>query len=221
MLRSKMIRAAIPKGNPISFVDATGGAGAYGSTGTITISSTDFMVLFSQGKIADDFTIGAYTFGGTSSVNTPSEFISQGESVGDSGNDYLNIAATMTASSGGTLNMTEGGGRDAGYGIVALDGGDSVSYSFGGSVSNVTTDDVIVIYETTQTLGTATGVLPATPSGYTSAFSHTWTVGKGGGSQGWGSRVSYKTGQSGTVSHSAPTGSWDYIGSAIIRIYNA
>ena len=117
--------------------------------------------------------------------------------------------------------MTEGGGRDAGYGILAVDGGTNTSVSVGISgsisVSSVTTDDVIVIYETTQSLGSA--AVPSTPSGYTSAFSHSFTVGKGGGTRYWACRVSYKTGASGTVAHTVTT-SGDYNGGAIIRIYN-
>lgn len=222
MLRNRIIRAAIPKGSPIGFVDATDGTGAYGSTGTITVSSTDFMLVFSHGKIADP--LSYYSYGGTSSGSVDTDFIYQQDTVGDSGNDYLNIASTLTVSSSGTLNMTENGGRAAGYGIIALDGGDNVSHSVGQSgsisVSSVTTDDVIVIYETTQTLG-STAYTPATPSGYTSAFNHSYQVGRGGGTQNWACRVSYKTGQSGTVSHTIPSGSWDYIGSAIIRVYNS
>ena len=219
MLRNKMIRAAIPKGSPISFVDATQGTGGGGSTGTITVSTDDFVLLFSQGKIAEDPSI--YSYGGTSSLGLLTSIIGQGATTGASGNDYLNIASSAPVSSGGTLNMTESGGREAGYGILAVDGGanTSVDAATSGSisVSSVTTDDVIVIYETTQ--GPAPGVVPSTPSGYTSAFSQSFTVGKGGGAEGWGCRVSYKTGASGTVAHTVTTAG-SYNGGAIIRIYN-
>ena len=67
MLRNRMIRAAIPKGSPISFVDATQGTGAFGSTGTITVSTDDFALLFSHGKIADELSF--YSYGGTSSLD--------------------------------------------------------------------------------------------------------------------------------------------------------
>ena len=220
MLRNRMIRAAIPKGNPISFVDATQGTGGFGSTGTITVSTNDFVLLFSHGKIADDLSI--YSYGGTSSLGSLTGVISRGSTLGASGNDYLNIASSASVSSGGTLNMTEGGGRDAGYGILAVDGGTNTSVSVGISgsisVSSVTTDDVIVIYETTQSLGSA--AVPSTPSGYTSAFSHSFTVGKGGSAQGWASRVSYKTGASGTVAHTVTTAG-ENNGGAIIRIYSS
>jgi len=222
MLRNKMIRAAIPKGSPISFVDATQGTGAYGSTGTITVSTDDLILAFSHGKIADE--IDFYSYGGTCTLGSESSIYIQGSTTGDGGNDYLNIVSRFPVSSGGTLNMTESGGRSAGYGILAVDGGTNTSSNIGTtgsiSVSSVTTDDVVVIYETTQVLDYATGTIPSTPSGFTSAFSHNFTVGAGRNKQGWGCRVSYKTGASGTVSHTIPSGFWDYIGSAIIRIYN-
>ena len=221
MLRNKMIRAAIPKGSPISFVDATQGTGGGGSTGTITVSTDDFVLLFSHGKIAEDPSI--YSYGGTSSLGSLTNIIAQGATTGSSGNDYLNIASSAPVSSGGTLNMTESGGREAGYGILAVDGGanTSVDAATSGSisVSSVTTDDVVVIYETTQTLSTGTGSIPSTPSGFTSAFSQSFTTGKGGGTQGWACRVSYKTGASGTVAHTVTTAG-DFNGGAIIRIYN-
>ena len=219
MLRNRMIRAAIPKSSPISFVDATQGTGGFGSTGTITVSTDDFALLFSHGKIADELSF--YSYGGTSSLGSLTGVIAQGATTGESGNDYLNIASSAQVSSGGTLNMTEQGGRDAGYGILAVDGGanTSVDVATSGSisVSSVTTDDVIVIYETTQSFGGA--AVPSTPSGYTSAFSQSFTVGKGGGTRYWACRVSYKTGASGTVAHTVTTAG-DYNGGAIIRIYN-
>jgi hypothetical protein len=223
MLRNRMIRAAIPKGSPISFVDATGQVvDVAGTTGTITVSTGDFIVAFSHGKIADE--ISFYSFGGTSTVGTLNNFATQGTTIGDGGNDYLNIASSAPISSGGTLNMSESGGRDAGFGLIAFDGGDSISYSAGTSgsisVSGVTANDAIIIYETTQQLSTSVGTLPGTPSGYTSAFSHQWQVGQGGSKQGWSTRVSYQTGLSGTVSHTIPSGAWDYIGSLIIRVYS-
>lgn len=220
MLRNRMIRAAIPKGSPISFVDATQGTGGGGSTGTITVSTDDLILAFSHGKVADE--ISFYSFGGTCTLDTESTIYEQGATTGESGNDYLNVVSSFPVFSGGTLNMTESTGRDAGYGILAVDGGTNTSSNIGTSgsisVSSVTTDDVVVIYETTQSFFTAN--VPSTPSGFTSAFSHSFTVGKGGGTRGWACRVSYKTGASGTVSHTIPSGSWDYIGSAIIRIYN-
>jgi len=224
MLRNRMIRAAIPKGSPISFVDATGQVVDISSTtGTITVSTDDSIVAFSHGKIADE--ISFYSFGGTSTLGSFNNFALQGTTTGDSGNDYLNIASFVPISSGGTLNMTENGGRDAGFGLIAFDGGDSISFSAGTSgsisVTDVTTDDAIIIYETTQQFGVSTGTLPGTPSGYTSAFSHQWQVGQGGAKQGWSTRVSYQTGLSGTVSLTIPSGSWDYIGSLIIRVYSA
>jgi len=220
MLRNKMIRAAIPKGNPISFVDATEGTGARGSTGTITVSTDDFALLFSHGRIAD--TIDEYSFGGTSTLGSTTTIVSQQTTTGANGNEYLNIASSAPVSSGGTLNMTEAGDRGAGYGIIVFDGGTNTSHDVATSgsisVSSVTTDDVVVIYETTQTIG-GSAVIPSTPSGFTSAFSHSYTAGKGGGASGWGSRVSYKTGASGTVSHTVTT-SGNFNGGVIIRVYN-
>lgn len=221
MLRNKMIRAAIPKGNPISFVDATEGTGGFGSTGTITVSTDDFALLFSHGRVAD--TIDTYSFGGTSTLGSTTTIVPQGTIRGESGNDYLNIASSALVSSGGTLNMTEEGDRDAGYGIIVFDGGTNTSHDAATqddiSVSGVTTDDVVVIYETTQRVGSGVSIIPSTPSGFTSAFSHSFDVGKGGGARSWGCRVSYKTGASGTVSHEV-TESGDWNGGVIIRVYN-
>lgn len=224
MLRNRMIRAAIPKGSPIGFVDATGQVvDSSSTTGTITVSTDDLIVAFSHGKIADE--ISQYSFGGTSTVGTLNNFAPQQTTTGNSGNDYLNIASSAPISSGGTLNMTENNFRDAGFGLIAFDGGNSISFDVGTSgsisVSGVTADDAIIIYETTQQLSTSVGTLPSTPSGYTSAFSHQWQVGQGGSKQGWSTRVSYQTGLSGTVSHTIPSGSWDYIGSLIIRVYSS
>ena len=224
MLRSKMIRAAIPKGAPISFVDATSGTGGYGSTGTITVSTDDFVLGFSSGRFPAD--VSSQTLGGTSSKSSVTDDTTAfgGATAGHQSNEYLDIFGHFTITSGGTLNLTDtGGDSSAAYGLLAADGGDSLSFQNAGSgsisVSSVTTDDLVVIFEIAESFGSAPTL--NAPSGYTSAMTYTYTAGKGGGTTGARVRVSYQTGQSGTVSHTVTTAGSAANAAAIIRIYNA
>lgn len=225
MLRSKMIRAAIPKGVPINFVDATSGTGGFGSTGTITVSTGDFVLGFSSGRFPA--AVSSQTLGGTSSTSSVTDDTSApsgGATSGYQSNEYLDVFGHFTITSGGTLNLTDtGGDSSAAYGLLAADGGDSLSFQNAGSgsisVSSVTTDDLVVIFEIAESFGSAPTL--NAPSGYTSAMTYTYTAGKGGGATGARVRVSYQTGQSGTVSHTVTTAGDAANAAAIIRIYNA
>ena len=219
-----MILAAIPKGVPIGFVDATSGTGGFGSTGTITVSTGDFVLGFSSGRFPAD--VSNQTLGGTSSTSSVTDDTSAfgGANPGALSNEYLDIFGHFTITSGGTLNLTDtGGDSSAAYGLLAADGGDSLSFQNAGSgsisVSSVTTDDLVVIFEIAESFGSAPTL--NAPSGYTSAMTYTYTAGKGGGTVGARIRVSYQTGQSGTVSHTVTTAGDAANAAAIIRIYNA
>lgn len=222
MLRSKMIRAAIPKGVPINFVDSVIATGSLSTSGNITVSTDDFVIAFKSGQFASF--LSNDTYGGTSSISSITDDItSSNGTAGAQTAYYLDLLSHFTVTSGGTLNITDNdGGQNAGFGLLAVDGGDSLSFNQGTSsisVSSVTANDIVVIFEIAEDV--SSGVIPSTPSGYTSAGTYNIVAGKGGGSTYIGARVSYKTGQSGTVSHTVTTAGGIFNTGVIIRIYNA
>lgn len=226
MLRNKMIRAAIPKTSPIGFVDATSTNSIGGPTPNVTVSADDFVVAFDSGVFNTD--ISQHTFGGTSTTGTITDHITSTNGTANSKNNgTLDMFGSTAISGGGTLNLSSSGGEDAVVmGFLVADGGDSVSFTQGTSgsisVSSVTSDDLVVIYECAESSGITPPTL-GTPSGYTSAFANEWVQSAGSPNKRHCAsiRVSYKTGQTGTVAHTVTTAGSAVNTAIIIRIYTA
>lgn len=225
MLRNRILRA-FPKGNPIGFVDATSTNTIGGPTSNVTVSTDDFVVAFDSGVFNSE--ISQHTFGGTSTTGTITDHIDSNTGTTNSKNNGgLDMFGSTAISSGGTLNLSSSGGENAVVmGFLVADGGDSVSFTQGNSgsisVSSVTSDDLIVIYECAESSGSTPPTL-GTPSGYTSAFTNSWAITAGSPNKHHAAsvRVSYKTGQTGTVSHTVTTAGSANNTAIIIRIYTA
>lgn len=194
-------------------------AGSYPYTSALSVLTTDYLVGWYNGKQTQSFSQG-YT-GGTATTAGWNDITSYQEVIGDSGNDYLVVLGYNTVSSAGTHSI-ESYVQYAGLGYIAVSDADSYSYSTAtgsgtASVSNCTSNDLIVIVHTVQTLGQSY-YYPSTPSGYTQLVQQDWPSGQGGATQYWTTTVYYKEGGSGTESYSG-TSSGSYDGKAILRIY--
>lgn len=192
----------------------------YPSTSTLSVLTTDYLVGWYNGKQTQDFS--GISTSGTATTAGWSDITSYQEVIGDSGNDYLVVLADNTVSTAGTHGIGSSV-QYAGLGFIAVSDADSVSYgtatgSGTASVSNCTSNDLIVIVHTVQDFSSY--YYPSTPSGYTQLVQQSWASGQGGATQEWTTTVYYKEGGSGTESYSGTT-SGSYDGKAIMRIYAA
>lgn len=194
---------------------------SYPYTSSLSVLTTDYLVGWNNGKQTQDFSTSNIYTSGTATTAGWSDITGYQEVTGDSGNDYLITLGYNTVSSAGTHSI-ETAGQYAGIGFMAVSDADSYSYSTAtgsgtASVSNCTSNDLIVIVHTVQVLGGSYGY-PSTPTGYTQLVQQDWISGQGGASQAWSTTVYYKEGGSGTESYSTSV-SGGYNGKAILRIY--
>lgn len=191
-------------------------AGSYPYTSGISVLTTDYLVGWAVGKQVQSAS-SAFTNGGTATVSGWTDITGYQEFTGASGNDYLINLAYQTVSGAGTLSLTFAAQYGA-LGFIAVS--DANSYAYGSSVSNCTSNDLIVIIHTIQVIGGGF-VYPSTPSGYTQLVSQDYLVGAGNAAQRWTTTIYYKEGGSGTESYSPGTASATAEAYTIMRIYKS
>lgn len=242
-MRNHFLRAAAgPK--PIKFIDAVANSAEYFVTSELSVSTGDFVFIFSSGTQADSNQLTANstaTISRATTTNTSNNGTYFIQGVG--GNDDLIDSTTGSSfdhgfwsiTSSGVLRFEDTGDRDVAGFMVALEGINTSNFGVDVQSSRLTLgssnatlsftgigeEDLLLYIETIQD-GPTENTLP---SGFTHAigsFGEDWTQGAGGASEKWSVRIAYLENPGSTFSHTvtAPDTLDRYKGTLILRIYN-
>lgn len=182
---------------------------------SLSVAQDDYVIVFCAGRDV----LGA-TFS-SSDYYQPAALSGDNQLLGDDNRHVVNETENIIMNAGGTLTVTNdsGGSGDGGAiaGVVIQNGYDTTDVTAAGgstaSISNVSSSDVVLIWENRQNSTT----VPSTPSGFTSIGSGTYESGRGGNIYDSTYRLSYKDNASGTVSHTSDASFYGGVHMVVIK----
>ena len=221
--RSPFLLSAVDTGIQVEFAQGNTGETSFNNT-TVSLSSTvtqdQFILAFGGGRdMADDLqftTSNVYDL----SLTQPTQVQGADTRI------VLNAMAAAIVDTNNTCGVSAISANDGMcLAIVAIDNGYDVTTATNdlgntASLSNVSTSDLIFIWETYTHSSTGSSA-PSLPSGYTNVGSGTFITGRGGNVYEASYRLSYKENASGTVSYTAQSSGTNNInagGVTLVRV---
>lgn len=180
---------------------------------SLSVAQDDYVICFCAGRdvIGASFSSTDYYQPAALSGDNQLQGFGNNQAVNETENIIMNSATTLTCTNNGSAS----GGAIAG--VVIQNGYDTTDVTASGgstaSISNVSSSDVVLIWENRQNSTT----VPSTPSGFTSVGSGTYVSGKGGTIYQSTYRLSYKDNASGTVSHTSDSSVYGGVHMVVIK----
>lgn len=180
---------------------------------SLSVAQDDYVICFCAGRDVVGASFSSYDYYQPAALSGDNQLqgFTSNQAVNETENIIMNAATTLTCTNNGSAS----GGAIAG--VVIQNGYDTTDVTASGgstaSISNVSPDDVVLIWENRQNSTT----VPSTPTGFTSVGSGTYASGKGGTIYQSTYRLSYKDNASGTVSHTSDSSAYGGVHMVVIK----